>query len=238
MRIVGKDGKLSEPMVTKHWRQDWHYEPPHLVEHRGNETWERRQLDPAATRGTWSQTVYQVDESPRYASVGRWEHNASFSAWISADTARPLPRREWSVRKDYDYLWGTNRHTIVPTGWIQEENNLKATGRPGVPRAGAVPYVGREYGVARYERISDREFTASDTYYESTRAFWNEVVASWERAWRDNARITLKAPVDQSGGYVQLFELADRFAAGKLPPAQMRAAIGKSLRDIGVPASD
>ena len=131
MRIVDKDGKVGEPVVTKHWRQDWQYEPQQLVEHQGSETWRRRKLDRAVARGAWSQTVYQVDESPRYASVGRWEHNAAFSSWISGDTARPLPRREWSVRKDYDYLWGTNRHTIVPTGWIQEENNLKATGRPG-----------------------------------------------------------------------------------------------------------
>ncbi len=179
MRIVDKDGKVSEPMVTKHWRQDWHFEPRSLIENQGKETWRKRSLDRTASRGAWSQTVYQVDESPRYASVGRWEHNASFSSWISADTARPLPRREWSVRKDYDYLWGTNRHTIVPTGWIQEENNLKATGEPGAPRAGASPFVGREYGVARYERIADSEFTASDGYYQSTRAFWNEVVAAW-----------------------------------------------------------
>jgi heme-degrading monooxygenase HmoA len=143
MRIVDKDGKVAEPVVTKHWRQDWRYEPASIVEAQGNESWRRRDLDRATARGAWSQTVYQVDESPRYASVGRWEHNAAFSTWISADTARPLPRREWSVRKDYDFLWGTNRHTIVPTGWIQEENNLKAAGRPGEPRAGAGPYVGR-----------------------------------------------------------------------------------------------
>jgi hypothetical protein len=238
MRVVDKDGKVSEPMVTKHWRQDWHFEPAFVIEHQGKETWRKRALDRAATRGAWSQTVYQVDESPRYASVGRWEHNAAFSSWISADTARPLPRREWSVRKDYDFLWGTNRHTIVPTGWIQEENNLKATGQPGSPRAGAMPYVGREYGVARYERIADGELTASDGYYQSTRAFWNEVGATWERAWRDHSHITLKAPTDQSGEFAQLFDLADQFAAGKLAAGDVRGAIGKALRNIGVPARD
>ncbi len=35
MRIVQKDGSISEPMVTKHWRQDWQYEPTHIVEYRG-----------------------------------------------------------------------------------------------------------------------------------------------------------------------------------------------------------
>ncbi len=238
MRIVGKDGKLGEPMVTKHWRQDWHFEPTHLVESQAKETWRRRALSRDEARGAWAQTVYQVDESPRYSSVGRWEHNAAFSSWISGDTARPLPRREWSVRKDYDFLWGTNRHTIVPNGWLQEENNLKATGVPGSPRDGSAPYVGREYGVARYERIAPSEFTASDAYYQSTRAFWNEVVATWERTWRDQPQITMHAASDQSGSFAELFELADRFAAGKLPAAGMRPAIAKALRGMGVPVPD
>jgi hypothetical protein len=238
MRIIGKDGKPGEPMVTKHWRQDWHYEPAQVIQHQGKDSWKRARVAPETARGAWSQTVYQVDESPRYASVGRWEHNAAFSSWISGDTARPLPRREWSVRKDYDFLWGTNRHTIVPAGWIQEENNLKATGEPGAPRAGAPPYVGREYGVARYERIAAGEFTTSDGYYQSTRAFWNEVVAAWERTWRDNERVTMRAASDQSGDFTQLFELADRFAQGRLPAEAVRPAIAKALREMGVPVPD
>ncbi len=131
MRVVQKDGTLSEPMVTKHWRQDWRFEPTEVVEYRGREQWQRRVLRRKDVEGQWSQTVYQVDESPRYASVGRWQHaTGSFSSWISGDTRRPLPRREWSVRKDYQVLIGTNRHTITPTGWIQEENNLKACSPP------------------------------------------------------------------------------------------------------------
>lgn len=235
MRIVGKDGKLSEPMVTKHWRQDWRFEPTFIVESEGRESWRRRDLDATTTRGAWSQTVYQVDESPRYASTGRWQHNAAFSSWISGDTARPLPRREWSVRKDYDYLWGTNRHTITPVGWLQEENNLKARGTPGSAPPDGLPFQGREYGVARYERIADSEFSASDTYYSATRVFWNTVVATWERAWQTSPRITLKAPVDQSGEFAQLFDLADRFAEGKLAQKDVGAAVAKALRSQGVP---
>ncbi|MET0293063.1 MAG: DUF6607 family protein [Steroidobacteraceae bacterium] len=238
MRIVDKEGKLSEPMVTKHWRQDWHYEPGYIVESQGKETWKRRSVSRSDARGTWSQTVYQVDESPRYASLGRWEHNAAFSSWISGDTARPLPRREWSVRKDYDFLWGTNRHTVVANGWIQEENNLKATGTPGESKTGSPPYVGREYGVARYERIAPSEFTASDAYYQSTRVFWNEVIATWERTWRNHSQISMHAASDQSGSFAQLFDLAEQFSQQKLTTADLKPAIAKSLRSMGVPVGE
>src|SRR5690606_2849411 len=36
MRVVQQDGTVSEPMVTKHWRQDWRYQPRDIVEYRGH----------------------------------------------------------------------------------------------------------------------------------------------------------------------------------------------------------
>ena len=74
MRLLDKDGAGGEPMVTKHWRQDWTYEPAEIVEYKGRDRWQRRALSEAERRGLWLQSVYQVDESPRYASVGRWHH--------------------------------------------------------------------------------------------------------------------------------------------------------------------
>lgn len=211
MRVVQKDGSISEPMVTKHWRQDWRYEPTEMAEYRGRDQWQVRKLG-AAGKGTWSQVVYQVDESPRYASVGRWEHTPSYSSWISADTWRPLPRREWSVRDDYQVLLGTNRHTILPTGWIQEENNLKAVVNESRALDSAKPYVGREYGVARYERTRDADFAAADQYYERTKQFWREVRTAWTEAFNSKGEVTLKGPVDKMGLFVPLFERADEIA--------------------------
>jgi hypothetical protein len=162
MRTVKDDGSISEPIVTKHWRQDWVYEPKQIVEYKGRERWERREISPAESAGSWSQTVYQVDESPRYASLGRWEHSASFSSWLSGQTWRPLPRREWSVRRDYQVLVGTNRHTVTATGWVQEENNLKMVLTDARAPDATLPYRAREYGVARYELLRDADFAAAD----------------------------------------------------------------------------
>lgn len=232
MRFKQADGSTSEPMVTKHWRQDWRFEPRTIDEYAGREQWKRRSVSAAERRGAWSQTVYQVDESPRYASMGRWEHTASFSTWMSAETWRPLPRREWSVRDDYHVLIGTNRHTIDATGWVQEENNLK-----GVLNANrqldARPYLAREYGVARYARLRDPDFAAADAYYQRTRAFWNEVRAAWSARFAQSAPVSLKGAVDKYGFFMPLFAHADELAEGKAVSARNADVIRKALTEMG-----
>lgn len=234
MQVKKEDGTVSEPMVTKHWRQDWRYEPDSIVEFKGGDSWERRKLSPAEVKGQWLQTVYQVDESPRYASIGRWEHTPSFSTWLSGETWRPLPRREWSVRKDYNVLIGTNRHTILPSGWVQEENNLKAVLTPQRQLDSKLPYVGREYGVARYERIRDADFSAADEYYQKTRQFWNDVRAKWNDAFATQQRVTLRGQVDQLGLFVPLFKHADAIAKGsRTADASSQKVISETLKDMG-----
>ena len=106
-------------MVMKHWRQDWRYEQREMHTFRGDQTWKRSKQPRSASRGRWVQSVYQVDDSPRYMAAGRWQHRANFSSWESDETWRPLPRREASVRDDYYVLIGTNTHTITPTGWVK-----------------------------------------------------------------------------------------------------------------------
>ena len=235
MRIVQEDGSLSEPMVTKHWRQTWQYEPAEIVEYKGRDRWERRKLSPSESTGAWSQTVYQVDESPRYASLGQWSHSSSFSTWLSGDTWRPLPRREWSARKDYQVLLGTNRHTITATGWLQEENNLKAVLTADRAIDPSHPYLAREYGVARYSRLRDADFAAADDYYKKTRAFWDGVLSTWTQLFVAHPQITLRAPVDQAGLFHKLFEYADQLAEGKRPSIPADEVIRESLLDMGAP---
>jgi hypothetical protein len=178
------------------------------------------------------QSVYQVDDSPRYAASGRWEHGESFSTWISDQTWRPLPRREFSVRKDYQVLVGTNRHTILPTGWVQEENNLKLSlDGNGKPRE-RTPYLAREYGVSRYERVRDFDFGAGKEYFERTEPFWAEVRQAWRDIIQRERRFVLKAPVDQGALFLPFFEFADKLANGDpFDRDQARTFIDRTLRD-------
>jgi len=234
MRVVQADGKLSEPMVTKHWRQDWSYQPTHIVRYQGNDRWERRMLAQSQSAQRWMQTVYQVDESPRYASLGKWTHTGSFSSWLSEETSRPLPRREWSVRDDYQALAGTNRHTILSNGWVQEENNLKAVLTQSREPDPSHPYVGREYGVARYERIRDADFAAADQYYERTKEFWDQVRDRWSKVFAERGSVTLLGPVDKLGLFKPLFEHADAIAEQGKPASKKNAEVIESaLKGMG-----
>ena len=235
MRVIEDGGKISEPMITKHWRQDWRYEPSEIVQYRGNDRWVRHELTGAEAKRAWSQTVYQVDESPRYAGVGRWEHSASFSSWLSDETWRPLPRREWSVRDDYQVLTGTNRHTIEPMGWVQEENNLKTLLNDRREIDAVHPYIAREYGVARYERIREADFAGADEYFKRTQRFWDEVRDAWAMAFRNHREITLKGPVDKLGLFKPLFERADAIAQQQGGDTDNAKVIRSALAAMGVP---
>jgi hypothetical protein len=232
MRVLQEDGKASEPMVMRHWRQEWRYEPTRMLVYEGGNTWALQTLKPEQRRGAWTQTVLQVDDSARYAAAGRWEHTDGYSSWLSGETRRPLPRREFSVRKDYDVLAGTNRHTIVPNGWVQEENNLKlALDADRKPRV-ELPYLAREYGVARYERIRDYDFEPGRRYFERTEPFWAEVRAAWTKIVQAQGRYTLKSQVDQGNLFVPFFEYAEKLADGAaFNRNEARAFIERTLRE-------
>lgn len=237
MRTVDEDGKVDDPVVVKHWRQEWTYEPATIVEYAGADRWQRRAVTATERAGAWSQTVTQVDESPRYAGVGRWQHTAAFSTWIGNETWRPLPRREWTVRQDYQVLLGTNRHTVAPTGWIQEENNLKTViAGPGRIDA-ARPFLAREYGVARYERVRGADFALADAYHERTHGFWAQVRQDWATAFARDAAIQLRGQPDQKGFYKPLFERADEIAdkPATADPAADATLIAAALADMGLP---
>jgi hypothetical protein len=222
MRVQLEGGKTSEPMVVRHWRQEWRYEAASLLAYEGANTWARRSVKQP---GRWTQSVLQVDDSPRYAASGKWEHAGGVSTWISEETWRPLPRREFSVRKDYDVLVGTNRHTITPTGWVQEENNLKVVSGTGRQLA-------REYGVARYDRIRDYDFGAGESYYKRTEPFWAEVRAAWRELEEGRGRFTMRAQPDQGQLFLPFFEYAQKFADGApFERDEARAFIRRTLGD-------
>ncbi|MDZ7846150.1 MAG: DUF6607 family protein [Owenweeksia sp.] len=61
-----------DTMVIKHWRQDWLYENRNLLTYQKNMEWDKKQLTLEEAKGTWTQKVYQVDDSPRYEGSATW----------------------------------------------------------------------------------------------------------------------------------------------------------------------
>jgi hypothetical protein len=226
------EGDVQGPIVQKHWRQDWRYEDTDLHEFAGRDRWRRRMLDAEHAAGRWSQAVFQVDDSPRYEAVGEWVHDANYSAWTSEETWRPLPRRESSVRDDYHVLIGTNRHTITPVGWVQEEENLKvALAEGGALRADS-PYLARELGVNRYERIVGFDFSAGDRYWERTSAFWQDVRAAWADVYSRHPEFRFDDDHEGRSLFEPMFEYAARLEAGEpYDPMDGRAFIRETLAD-------
>ncbi|MEO0515409.1 MAG: DUF6607 family protein [Planctomycetota bacterium] len=195
----------GEPVVVKHWRQDWTFQDPELLAFRGNLTWERVELDPADVQGTWSQAVFQVDDSPRYESFGTWQHVGDRSAWESAETWRPLPRREFSKRSDYQVLVAQNRHTITPEGWVHEQDNhklvLDGQGQPQTVLA-------HESGLNVYDRTDEIDFTAGRVYWEETAAYWQDVRTIWADTFAQHDSITLAKEIDGQKLHAVMFEHA------------------------------
>jgi hypothetical protein len=211
--LVMENEDTGEAVVVKHWRQDWQYEPNEVLAFEGKRRWTQLPVGVEAARGAWSQTVWQVDDSPRYAGVGRWVHDGGFSAWTSNRGWRPLPRREYTKRDDYDVMVATNRHVITPTGWVHEQDNSKLDLDDP-----ASPYIAHEVGVNTYTRIDDHDFSAGYAYWQQTGPFWAAVRAWWEATLERRDSVVLAGDVGGDELVEAIFDLADRLTGDAPEP--------------------
>lgn len=160
-------GSEESPFIVKHWRQDWRYEPDTVLAFQGHDEWTVEAVSAADQAGAWSQTVYQVDDSPRYAAVAEWDHAPEASTWEPPVSWRPLPRRDDTTRDDYDTIAAVNRHTVTPWGWIHEQDNSKIALRDGTERE-----IVREQGVNTYTRTELASAQTAYDYWEATADYW------------------------------------------------------------------
>lgn len=214
MVFTQEDGSVSDPMVMKHWRQDWAYEPEKMWRFIGDKTFEKQDLEDHDVKGAWVQSVYQVDDAPRYAGIGQWKHYPNFSTWESETTWRPLPRREYTARDDYQVLDGINRHTIVSNGWVHEQENFKVSFSDGDPLNGKPSYLSKELGVNRYELVTDFNWTPGDDYWEKSALFWADVREGWAELIHEHGRVRIEKSIDGMPRFVPLFEYASELQPG------------------------
>jgi hypothetical protein len=186
--VLVVDHDSEEPLVVKHWRQDWSYEDTELVLFRGHDVWERLAVPAPEAAGTWTQAVHQVGDSPRYEGRGRWRHRGASSTWESEETWRPLPRRE-KRREDYHAIAARNAHTVTPEGWAHEERNQKLVlDEDGAP----LGVLAHEEGLNTYTRDPALELQIADDYWEGTAALWAEVREAWSEALSAHGRYRIE----------------------------------------------
>jgi len=200
--------------VVKHWTQIWTWEDSRITEFQGREKWNIRQASENEARGQWSQLVTQVDDSPRYESLGTWKHDGGYSRWQSEPTNRPLPRREHTTRKDYEVLLSINEHALTPHGWIHYQDNLKQVINDDrkVSR-----YLARERGLNHYEVSKEIDFTAAKEYWAATKDFWKLVSTFWDKVGEQHSSFEIRQEVDGKSMDRTLFELAEKIRDGAQP---------------------
>ena len=204
----------KESDIVKHWRQDWLFENRNLYVFEKEQSWKFQNLNASDVKGQWTQKVYQVDDSPRYEGTATWIHADGKSYWKNTTDA-PLPRREHTIRKDYNFLNRRNIQEITPFGWIHEQDNKKIVRVDNTKDV----ILAEEKGMDVYTKVADEKCVLAQNYWTKNYAMWKKVRDRWEMIFAKNKDLNLKKTVDEKPLFVHLFELkpdAEKIAVNKI----------------------
>jgi len=209
-------GTGEDAFVIKHWRQDWEYEPERMLTYHGPNRWVWSDVPEPMRRGRWSQTVFQVDDSPRYAGWGQWETTNGIRRWRSNWTQRPLARRDAVRDPVYDLYTAINRHQLTPDGWIHWQDNTKMD----LVEGRSQPVV-QEYVLNTYARFDGYDTAAADRYWAATSEYWAAVRDQWTRIADAKGGIAIEEEA-QTGTVIsgELLQMGDAILAGELDQAE------------------
>lgn len=193
-------GNPAEPMIIKHWRQDWLFENQDLYTFDANNKWVYEHKSKSDVAGQWTQKVYQVDDSPRYEGSSTWVHLDGKSYWENT-TPAPLARREYTTRSDYNVLLRGNRQEITDYGWLHDQDNhkiIKEEGKEDILLA-------KEKGYNTYVKVDDSRCKAAANWWKENTAKWELVRAKWDNVYARNKDLSLEEKVDNKVLYKHLF---------------------------------
>lgn len=196
---------VNDTFIVKHWRQDWIYENKELLSYTNDNKWIKTILSNKEAKGTWTQKVYQVDDSPRYEGYGTWVHVDGRHFWQSTTDA-PLPRREFTIRSDYNILKRHSKIELTDYGWILEQDNEKINRTPN----GDV-LVCWEKGFEKFYR-GDFDCSAADEWWSKNQHFWSDVRAVWEDVVAKNKQINLEKKIDEKPLFSKMFSLGETYS--------------------------
>ncbi|SHN10287.1 DUF6607 family protein [Mucilaginibacter sp. OK098] len=235
MAVVEQDSKnkiviqhillTGDSSVIKHWREDWVYEEPQLLKFNKDNTWTNTKLSDADVKGRWVQKVFQVDDGPRYESIGTWVHVDGKHQWQS-DCDSPLPRREFTKRGDYNVLQRGNRIYLTSTGWMFEQDNKKVIRTDNTDRV-----LVQEKGYEEFTRADTTKFTFAQNWWKKQQPYWTAVRQVWDEIYSQQAVIKLQGKINGKQLYEKLFDLADQSAREKWDSARNKKETRKIIAD-------
>ena len=180
-------GKDSNAYIMKHWRQDWNYQNREFLIYDHNNIWNKLEANYNSTKRQWTQKVFQVDDSPRYEGSASWAYIDDKIFWENNVDA-PLPRRERSIRSDYNVLNRGNRIEITNEGWIHKQNNQKILRSDTANDV----LIASEYGINSYVKINNERCKYAKIWWNKKSEKWKIVRKEWELVFEQNDTISLK----------------------------------------------
>jgi len=214
---------IGDTMIIKHWRQDWTYENQHFYVYDKENSWKYKQLSSDQVKGQWTQKVFQVDDSPRYEGSGSWVHLDGRHYWESTADA-PLPRREFSKRKDYNVMVRRNRHEITEYGWLHEQDNQK------VNRTNGDELLAWEKGWNTYTKVEDSKCQTAVDWWNENQSYWADVRAVWGEIFETKKTLSLNMKVDDKIMFMRLFELGDELNGKSYDPVAAKQKIKEVIQ--------
>ena len=194
-------GDPSNPMIVKHWRQDWLYENKNTYIFNANNSWIYNDKNKKEVKGQWTQKVFQVDDSPRYEGSASWVHVDGKSYWENT-TPAPLPRREYTIRSDYNLTMRGNRHEITRYGWLHDQDNSKIKRVMGKDDL----IIAKEKGYNTYKKVNDNRCSVAKKWWIDNSRKWAIVRSKWEQIFNKKVDLYLKPKIDNRALYIYLFD--------------------------------
>ncbi|WP_018675666.1 DUF6607 family protein [Riemerella columbina] len=202
--VVNPRGEGKDAIV-KHWRQDWLYENTDLYVFDKDNHWKYKSLKPEEVKGQWTQVVYQVDDAPRYAASGTWVHNDGKHYWETYADA-PLPRREYTTRKDYNVMNRMNRQELKDWGWLHFQDNTKILRQDGKEDV----VIAEEIGKEKYKRVDDAKCLPAKKFWDEYGPLWASVRQAWQTRLDQKKDLYTKPNTKDTYLYMPLMQLGPK----------------------------
>jgi hypothetical protein len=213
---------INDSTIIKHWRQDWVYEDQNKYRFDRDNKWIYESVTKEKKAGTWTQNVYQVDDSPRYSGTATWTHADGLSAWYHKSDS-PLPRREYTKRSDYNVMKRGNRVQVKEYGWLHEQDNDKV-----VRTDSSDVILAQEKGYNTYTRRSESDCVAAMKYWNKNKDMWADVRGAWDEVFDKKKDLKLRNRVDGKRLYEHLF-----FSTEDWEKDEIEELISKYVSDEG-----